>query len=231
MEYKIGDFTCSELKEKYGTPLYVYDEALMRSIIRDYKNNLKSDKFKTLVLYASKAFACMAMYKLVHEEGIGSDVVSGGELYAALKYQEPQKIFFHGNNKQRNEIITGINAGVYFVCDNLSEIKLIDEIANELNKDVNILFRLNVGVEAHTHKFVVTAHVDSKFGMLIDSSDLKESIRIVNDSKHLKLCGFHSHIGSQIFDMSGFYAAIDKIVSYLKRNLKLKTKERKVIDT
>ena len=155
MEYKIGDFTCSELKEKYGTPLYVYDEALMRSIIRDYKNNLKSDKFKTLVLYASKAFACMAMYKLVHEEGIGSDVVSGGELYAALKYQEPQKIFFHGNNKQRNEIITGINAGVYFVCDNLSEIKLIDEIANELNKDVNILFRLNVGVEAHTHKLIL----------------------------------------------------------------------------
>ncbi len=216
MEFKIGNFTCSELKEKYGTPLYVYDEALMRHIINLYKDNLKSDKFDTLVLFASKAFACMAMYKLVHEEGIGSDVVSGGELYAALKYQEPEKIYFHGNNKTEEEIVMGINAGVNFVCDNLGEAKMLDEIASRLKKNVEVLFRLNVGVEAHTHKFIVTAHVDSKFGMLMDSEDLKESLEIVKNSKYLHLAGFHSHIGSQIFDPSGFYAAIDKLVGYLK---------------
>ena len=178
MELKIGNFTCSELAKKYGTPLYVYDEALMRHIIRLYKNNLVSDKFDTLVLFASKAFACMAMYKLVHEEGIGSDVVSGGELYAALKYQDPDKIYFHGNNKTMAEIEMGINAGVNFVCDNLGEAMMLEEASNRLKKNVNVLFRLNVGVEAHTHKFIVTAHVDSKFGMLISSDDLKKSIDI-----------------------------------------------------
>lgn len=216
MELKIGNFTCSELAKKYGTPLYVYDEALMRHIIRLYKNNLVSDKFDTLVLFASKAFACMAMYKLVHEEGIGSDVVSGGELYAALKYQDPDKIYFHGNNKTMAEIEMGINAGVNFVCDNLGEAMMLEEASNRLKKNVNVLFRLNVGVEAHTHKFIVTAHVDSKFGMLISSDDLKKSIDIVEKSQYLNLAGFHSHIGSQIFDPSGFYAAIDKIIEFLK---------------
>ncbi len=217
MEYKIGDITCSDLAKEYGTPLYVYDEGMMRQIIRDYKNNLVSDKFKTLVLYASKAFACIQMYKLVHEEGIGSDVVSGGELYAALKYQDPKLIYFHGNNKTEEEIIDGINAGVNFVCDNLGEALMLDEISKKLKKNVEVLFRLNVGVEAHTHKFIVTAHVDSKFGMLMDSYDLAQAIDVVNKSGYLHLAGFHSHIGSQIFDMQGFYAAIDKIAEFLTK--------------
>lgn len=216
MELKIGEIPCSKLVEKYGTPLYVYDEVLMRNIIRKYKNNLVSDKFETEVLFASKAFACKAMYKLVHEEGIGSDVVSGGELYAALQYQSPEHIYFHGNNKTLKEIEMGINAGVKFVCDNLDEAKMLAEASDRLDKDVEVLFRLNVGVEAHTHKFIVTAHVDSKFGMLIGSEDLKKSLEVINNSKHLHLAGFHSHIGSQIFDPSGFYAAIDKLVDYIK---------------
>ncbi len=217
MELKIGNIPATKLAEKYGTPLYVYDEANMTNIMNDYRDNLKSNKYETLVLFASKAFACMEMYKLINKNGLGSDVVSGGELYAALKCGiDPKNIYFHGNNKTEDEINLGILSGVNFVADSLDEAMMLDRISTKLEKDINVLFRLNVGVEAHTHKFIVTAHVDSKFGMLIDSNDLKESINIVNNSKYLHLAGFHSHIGSQIFEVDGFYAAIDKLVAYLK---------------
>lgn len=217
MELKIGNIECSRLAKKYGTPLYVYDEANMTRIMTDYRENLKSNRFDTLVLFASKAFACMEMYKLVNKNGLGSDVVSGGELYAALKCGvNPQNIYFHGNNKSDLEIRSGIEAGVNFVCDSLDEAKTLDKISNELKKNVNVLFRLNVGVEAHTHKFIVTAHVDSKFGLLMDSDDLKEALKVVSDSKYLELVGFHSHIGSQIFETDGFFAAIDKLVAFYK---------------
>lgn len=218
MEYKIGNIEASKLAKKYGTPLYVYDEGNMTKIMNDYTTNLKSNKFDTLVLFASKAFACMEMYKLVNKNGLGSDVVSGGELYAALKCGvNPKNIYFHGNNKQEHEIVEGIDAGVNFVCDSLDEAKTLKEVSDRLKKNVNVLFRLNVGVEAHTHKFIVTAHVDSKFGMLMDSDDLKESLAIVEKAEYLTLAGFHSHIGSQIFETDGFFAAIDKLVAFMKQ--------------
>lgn len=217
MELKIGNIECTKLAKKFGTPLYVYDEANMTRIMNDYRENLKSSKFDSLVLFASKAFACMEMYKLVNKNGLGSDVVSGGELYAALKCGvNPENIYFHGNNKSLSEIREGISAGVNFVCDSLDEAKMLKMVSDELKKKVNVLFRLNVGVEAHTHKFIVTAHVDSKFGMLFDSEDLKESIKLVDEASYLNLAGFHSHIGSQIFETDGFFAAIDKLVKFYK---------------
>ena len=218
MELKIGDIECSKLAHKFGTPLYVYDEANMTRIMHDYRENLKSDKFETLVLFASKAFACMEMYKLVNENGLGSDVVSGGELYAALRCGvNPANIYFHGNNKSEAEIKEGVKAGVNFVCDSLDEAKTLKKISNRFKKNVNVLFRLNVGVEAHTHKFIVTAHVDSKFGMLMDSKDLEKAIELVSSAQYLNLYGFHSHIGSQIFETDGFFAAIDKLICFYKK--------------
>ncbi len=219
MEFKIGDITCSDLAKAYGTPLYVYDEANLNKIMGEYINNFKSDKFKTTVLFASKAFACMEMYKLVNKNGLGSDVVSGGELYAALKAGvNPDKIYFHGNNKQRYEVEFALNNNVKnIVVDSLDEILLLKDICCDLKKNCNVLFRMNVGVEAHTHKFIVTSNIDSKFGMLLDSNDIKESLAVIDSCQYLELAGFHSHIGSQIFEIDAFYAAIDKMVDYLKK--------------
>ncbi|MGM9972239.1 MAG: diaminopimelate decarboxylase [Anaeroplasmataceae bacterium] len=219
MELKIGNITCKELAEKYQTPLYVYDEANMVKLMGEYVSNFKSNEFKTKVLFASKAFACMEMYKLVEKNGLGSDVVSGGELYAALKSGvTKENIYFHGNNKQASEVEFALNNDVLnMVVDSYDELTLLDEIAGRLNKKANVLFRLNSGVDAHTHKFIVTSHIDSKFGMLLDSDDINKCISLVRESKNLVFKGFHSHIGSQIFEINAFYAAIDKLVKYLTK--------------
>ncbi len=218
MELKIGNITCSDLAKKYGTPLYVYDEVKLNKTMSDYYNNFKSDKFNTLVLFASKAFASIEMYKLVESNHLGCDVVSGGELYAALKSRVNKKhIYFHGNNKQDYEVSYALENDVLnMVVDNYDELLLLDDIAHKLNKKVNVLFRLNVGVEAHTHKFIVTSNIDSKFGMLLDSEDINKCISFTRNSSNLVFKGFHSHIGSQIFEVNAFYAAIDKLVKYLK---------------
>lgn len=217
MELKIGNITCSQLAKKYGTPLYVYDEANLIKVMGEYIANFKSNEFKTKVLFASKAFACVEMYKLVNKCGLGSDVVSGGELYACLKAGvNKDSIYFHGNNKQQQEVIFALNNDcLNMVVDSYDELVLLDSICKELNKKAKVLFRLNVGVEAHTHKFIVTSNIDSKFGMLLDSEEINKCIKLVRESENLEFKGFHSHIGSQIFEINAFYAAIDKLCKYL----------------
>ncbi len=217
-ELKIGNIKCSDLAKKFGTPLYVYDEKNMINIMADYIENFKSDKYKTEVIYASKAFACLEMYKLVNKMNLGCDVVSMGEIYGALTSGfDPSKIYFHGNNKQQREIEEALNNDIInIVCDNFSELQDLEEISLRLKKKVRVFFRVNVGVEAHTHKFIVTAHVDSKFGMLINSSELNKCLSEINNSSYLEFVGFHSHIGSQIFEINAFYAAIDKLLEYVK---------------
>lgn len=217
MEFKIGNITCSDLAKKYGTPLYVYDEKNLERIMKEYIDNFKSEKFDTEVLFASKAFACIEMYKLVNKFGLGSDVVSYGELYAALKANvNKEKIYFHGNNKQKEEIVYALsNDCINMVVDSYDELVYLDEITKELGKKANVLFRLNSGVDAHTHKFINTSSTDSKFGMLIGSQDINKCIKLVRESENLVFVGFHSHIGSQIFEINAFYAAIDKLVAYL----------------
>ena len=206
------------LKEQFGTPLYVYDENKILDIMNAYKTNFKSDKFKTSVLYASKALSIVKLYKLCMETGLKADVVSLGEIYTALiAGMNPSDLYFHGNNKTEEEIEYALNNGVnHIVIDSYDDYILIEKIANRLNKEVHSLIRLNVGVEAHTHKFIVTAHVDSKFGVLIGSQELNNILSGIKNSKYVKLEGFHSHIGSQIFEMEGFYAAIDKLLTFIK---------------
>ena len=212
---RISDVEVKYLKEKYNTPLYVFDEAKIENNIDLYLNNLKSNQFETEVIYASKAFNVKEMVRLISRKGASLDCVSLGELYTAVKAGfNPKNIYFHGNNKQPEELEFALNNNIgTIVVDNLDELKLLDKIAN---KDVRIMIRMNVGVDAHTHKFIVTAHVDSKFGIIYNSADYKEMMNIVSKSRHIKFVGFHCHIGSQIFDLESFRAALKKLIGYLK---------------
>lgn len=217
-ELKIGNFYVNELVGKYGTPLYVYDESILEKNIDDFFMNFKSEKFKTKILYASKAFQNIQMINLVASKGLGLDVVSFGEIYTAIHSKiEKEMIYFHGNNKSLDEIQFAIKNGiVHFVTDNLDEIKVLDKITKETKVDLNIMIRLNVGIEAHTHEYICTSHIDSKFGVLFESDECKEILKIINESNYLTLEGFHSHIGSQIFDIIPWKKNIDKLLSYAK---------------
>ena len=215
---KISGVDLVDLKKEYGTPLYIFDASHIKRNIDGYLNNFKSNQFETEVLYASKAFNVKEMIRILIEKNMSLDCVSKGELYTALKVGfDPKKVYYHGNNKSIEEIEYIISNGVgTIVCDNLMELEAIDEIANRLNKDVNVMFRMNVGVDAHTHKFIITAHVDSKFGVLHDSEDYLKIREVLANSKHIKFVGFHSHIGSQIFDLNAFKSAAERLVGYCK---------------
>ncbi len=215
---KISDVDVFDLKNKYGTPLYIYDEEHLKNNMDGFLNHLKSNEFETEVLYASKAFCVKEMLRLVKSKGMSLDVVSIGELYTALAVGfDTSKIYFHGNNKSRYDLEYALNSNVgTIVVDNLMELEAINEMCNALNRSVNILIRLNVGVEAHTHKFIVTAHVDSKFGVLYKSDDYIKMLDIIKESKYINFLGFHSHIGSQIFDLNAFTAALKKLINICK---------------
>ena len=166
----IGQHDTVELAKKFGTPLYVLDEDLMRDNCRAYKNAI--DTYYDghgLILFASKALCTMYTGRLVAEEGLGADVVSGGELYTLYKAGFPmEKVFFHGNNKTPDEIELALNCGVgHIVVDNKYELDLLNRIANEKNVKQRILFRIKPGIDAHTHDFVKTGQIDSKFGVFL----------------------------------------------------------------
>ena len=215
---KIANVDVKDLKEKYGTPLYIYDACHLKKNMEGYLKYFKSNQFETEVLFASKAFSVKEMLRIVKSEGMSLDVVSKGELYTALAVNfDPSKIYFHGNNKTIDELTYALNNNVgTIVVDNLMELYALEEVAKELDKKVNILIRMNVGVEAHTHKFIVTSHVDSKFGVLYNSKDYIEMMDVLKDNKYLNFKGFHSHIGSQIFDLDAFKAALEKLLLIAK---------------
>ncbi|NLP21549.1 MAG: diaminopimelate decarboxylase [Erysipelotrichaceae bacterium] len=215
--FMINHEKASSLAKKYGTPLYVYDEVKLVERIKEYKNNFKSNKFDTKVIYASKAFSCVYLYKLLQKHGFGIDVVSLGEMITAIKAKvEPSDIYFHGNNKSNKEILIGLNYGeITFVVDNYGELQAIDEISKKINKKCKILLRMNVNVEADTHKYDVTAHLDSKFGMLSDSEEFELCKKLLNQNTHLRFDGYHCHIGSQLFTLDTHYRAIDKMLDLI----------------
>lgn len=217
-ELMIGEIPVSQLVAKYQTPLYVYDEKKLEDTIKAFKQGFQSDHFKTKILYASKAFQTVEMLKLIEKYYLGLDVVSGGEIYTALRAEFPvEEIYFHGNNKTPDELRFAIENGLnHFIADNEMEVELLDALSQEYNKKIHVMIRLNVGIEAHTHEYIVTAHIDSKFGMLYESEACQKALNIIQDSEQLLLEGFHAHIGSQIFEMSAWLAEIDKLVSYLQ---------------
>ena len=215
---EIGGADTVELAKKFGTPLYVYDENHIRNMMRVYRETLQNEyDGNGLVLYASKAFSCMGMYAIAKSEGLGADVVSGGELYTALKAGfPPEKIMMHGNNKLKDELTLAVKSNVgWIVVDSLYEADLLNNLAQEAGKVQNILLRINPGVEAHTHSFVQTATPDSKFGFSVADGSAKETVKNLLTKTNLCLKGFHCHIGSQIFEKQSFVLAAEKCFSFL----------------
>lgn len=215
---EIGGCDCVELAQKFSTPLYVFDEAYIRSMMRVYKTTIEREYAgHGKVLYASKAFSCMAIYRIAKSEGIGCDAVSGGELYTALKAGFPASdIYVHGNNKTERELYEAISAGVgAIVTDSYREADLINRIAAKLNKKQSVLIRVNPGVEAHTHAFVQTARTDSKFGFSLSDGSALEYTRHVLTLENLEMKGYHCHIGSQIFERKSFVLAAEKMMNFI----------------
>ncbi len=214
---EIGGVDVTKLQEQYGTPLYVYDVALIKERAYDFVQAFKKRNIKAQVAYASKAFSCVAMVQLAKELDLSLDVVSGGELHTALVAGFPvEKIHFHGNNKSNDEIDMAVQAGIgCFVVDNFFEIELLKQAAKKHNKVVSVLLRITPGVEAHTHEYISTGQEDSKFGFDLTTGQAEEAIQKVTDDESFQLLGLHCHIGSQIFETTGFTLAVEKIFSYL----------------
>ncbi|NHN28777.1 diaminopimelate decarboxylase [Paenibacillus agricola] len=213
---QIGGCDTTELVQRYGTPLYVMDEQLIRQRCREYVGAFRESGLKFQVAYASKAFCVMAMCRIVEEEGMSLDVVSDGELYTALQAGfPPSRIHFHGNNKTPYEIGMAIDAGIgCFVVDNLVELHMLSAIASEKRQKVRILFRITPGVEAHTHEYISTGQTDSKFGLDLDNGSAYLAIQAAVKLPFIELLGVHSHIGSQIFEVEGFQMAVDKVIGF-----------------
>lgn len=216
---EIGHCDSVELAKEYGTPLYIIDEELVRKNCRMFKENFKSDYVETEVIYASKAFLNLAICKLMEEEGLSLDVVSGGELYTALKSSFPtEKIYMHGNNKTEDELRLAISSNIgRIIVDNRYELEIIECLCEELDKSVDVLLRVNPGVEAHTHEYIQTSKNDSKFGESIFSGDIYEIINKFMTSKRVRLQGFHCHIGSQIFQETSFYMSVSVMIDFINR--------------
>ena len=215
---EIGGADCVQLAETFGTPLYVLDEAYIRKMMGVYRDTIREEyDGNGLVLYASKAFSCMAVYAIAQEESIGVDVVSGGELYTALKAGFPAaKITMHGNNKLPKEIGEAVGSGIgMIVIDAHSEADLIEETAAKLGRVQDVLIRINPGIEAHTHAYVQTATPDSKFGFSVANGAAEDITGYVLSKPHLRLHGYHCHIGSQIFEKQSFVLAAHKNLAFM----------------
>ena len=214
---EIGGCDLVKLAEKYGTPLYVLDEATIRKICRDYKDAFKGYP-KVNMMYASKALCSSATSALIASEGFGFDVVSSGEIFTVYKSgANMSKVLFNGNNKSYDELSLAIELGVGRISvDNFFELSLLDEIAKSHKKFVNILLRITPGIECHTHEYIQTGHLDSKFGF--DLTQIDDAVElIVNDYTNLKLHGLHAHIGSQIFEKSIYGDEIEILVKEIAR--------------
>ena len=215
---EIGGCDCFALAQKNGTPLYVMDEELIRKNCKTYKNSIeKHYDGNGLVLYASKAFSCKAIYRIVKEEGLGIDVVSGGELYTALSVGFPvEKIYFHGNNKTADELCMALENDIgRIVVDNIYELELLDRLAREYGKRSKILFRIKPGIDAHTHSFIRTGQIDSKFGVALETGEAREIIARALKLAHVEVVGVHCHIGSQIFDSEPFQLAAERLADFI----------------
>jgi len=214
---EIGGCNAVALIEKHGSPLWVMDEELLRNTCQRLVKAFL-EKGNSQVLYASKAFLTTAMCKIVSEEGLGLDVVSGGELYTALKAGFPvEKIFFHGNNKGFEEIELALNHGIgRIVVDNFYELQIINGIARKLNLKQAILLRVTPGIEAHTHEYIKTGQIDSKFGFTLANGQSLEGVKAALELPYLDLKGIHCHIGSQIFEMDSYGHAAHVMIEFMK---------------
>jgi len=217
-ELYIGDYKISQLAEAYKTPLYVYDEVHIRNKLAIFKNFFKSKHYECQTIYASKAFLCTYMAKLIESFNMGIDAISIGDLYLLKKSNFSfQNVILHGNNKSKEELEYALNEDVgYIVVDNIDELELLSELTKKSNKDVRILFRVNPGIEAHTHAYIMTSLLSSKFGESIyDMEKMSKIFAILEENKHLKMQGFHAHIGSNINNSQSFIAEVETMMKFI----------------
>jgi len=199
---EIGGCDVTTLVQQFGSPLYILDEETLRSACRQYRDAFKQYyQGESQVLYASKAWNCLAVCAIAASEGLGIDVVSGGELYTALTAGvSPDKIYLHGNNKSQSELVLAIESGVTIVVDNWQELHTLVKLSTQHSAlSTRIMLRLTPGIECHTHEYIRTGHLDSKFGF--DPNDLDEVFTFVSKQPSLNCVGLHAHIGSQIFEL------------------------------
>lgn len=216
----IGELDTADLAQKYGTPLYVMDEDLIRENCRSFKQSIdRCYGGKGLVCYASKVFCCKEMYRIMMSEDMGLDVVSAGELYTAASVGFPmEKVCFHGNNKTDEELLMALEQNVgRIVVDNIFELERLNRLACERGAKANIMFRIKPGIDAHTHDFVRTGQIDSKFGFALETGEAFEAVKKAISLEHIELSGLHCHIGSQIFDIDPFVLAAEVMMNFIAR--------------
>ena len=210
----IGGCDAVDLAHRFGTPLVVYDVQQIRNQIRAFKRVFEENSVDYAVSYASKAFSAIAMYQVVAAEGAHVDVVSGGELYTAIKAGFPMaNVSFHGNNKSREELEMAIDHHVgTIMIDNFHEIELLADVLEEHDTHVDVMLRITPGISAHTNKYIQTGQVDSKFGFDLQSGQADEALAKVLENPQMQMKGLHAHIGSQIFELAGFEGVAKKLV-------------------
>ncbi len=203
---EIGGCDTVQLAEEHGTPLYVMDEAHIRATMRAMREAFRRRHAESEVIYASKAFPCMAMSRIVAQEGLMLDAASAGELFTALRADFPaERIVFHGNNKSRDELDMAVRAGIgRVVVDNEAELDLLDEVAGALDTTQKIMLRLTPAVDPHTHRYIQTGRVDTKFGFNIEGGGALRGVQKALTNQNLEVTGLSCHIGSQILDADFF---------------------------
>ena len=216
----IGGADTTALIEKYGSPLYVMDEARIRHNCRVYLDAMREHLGASArPLYASKAASFKRVYEIMREEGMGIDVVSCGEIYTAFRAGYPlANAYFHSNNKTDEDIRFAMEHGIgYFVADNIEELIAVNRIAGEMDKDQKVLLRLTPGIDPHTYAAVATGNVDSKFGSAIETGQAEEITLFALSLPNIRLSGFHCHVGSQVFDSDVFLRSADIMLTFIAK--------------
>lgn len=219
---EIGGCDVIDLVQQFGSPLYILDENTLRTACRQYRDAFKQYyPGNSQVLYGSKAWSCKAICAIVTNEGLGIDVMSGGELYTALQAgAKPEMIYFHGNNKSFAELKLAIESGCTIVIDNWLELHTLVDIAKEpasTQRTIQVMLRMNPGIEPHTHKHISTGQVDSKFGF--DSNQIDEVFAFVKQNNSLSCTGLHIHLGSQIFELTAYQLLADVMIGWLSKSV------------
>ncbi len=214
----IGGCDTVELAKEFGTPLYVMDESTIRKNCRLFKSSF--EKYyggRGLPLYASKTLSCKEICRIVNSEGVGLDVVSGGEIYTAMAAGFPaEKIYFHGNNKTADELNYALDCNIgCIVVDNLEELGLLERVCGQKGKKQDIMLRIKPGIDAHTHNFIRTGQIDSKFGLALETGEAAGAVEKAISLKNLNLIGVHCHIGSQIFEIDPFELAAEVMINFM----------------
>ena len=212
----IGGCDTVELAAQFGTPLYIFDEVTLRGRCRSFIEEFKTRYANTTVAYASKAFVNIAMAEIFSEEGMGLDVVSGGELAVAQAVNFPkERVYFHGNNKLEGELEQSVEWGIgRIVVDSFYELSLLDEVAARTRGSQDILLRVSPSIDPHTHVKTTTGVLDSKFGFSIETGDAAEAVRRAIAAPHLDLKGLHFHLGSPIFELEPYRSAVEVVLEF-----------------